>query len=94
MARQKALYVWILGNANLWTGHRSLNVGHLAKPFFVANQKKVGWKQSISNLWMKTPLGLTTAKIAMASSQFKETDYTYPLYVYDISRADETDLDK
>jgi hypothetical protein len=40
MARKKALYQWILGNANLWAGHRSLNVGHLAKLFFVANQKK------------------------------------------------------
>ena len=34
MARQRALYEWILGNANLWAGHRSLNVGHLGKPFF------------------------------------------------------------
>jgi hypothetical protein len=34
MARKKSLYEWILGNANLWAGHRSLNVGHLAKPFF------------------------------------------------------------
>ncbi len=40
MARKRALYEWILGNANLWVEHRSLNVGHLAKPFFVANQKK------------------------------------------------------
>jgi hypothetical protein len=34
MARKKSLYEWILGNANLWAEHRSLNVGHLAKPFF------------------------------------------------------------
>ena len=40
MARQRAIYEWILGNANLWAGHRSLNVGHLAKPFFVADQRK------------------------------------------------------
>ncbi len=38
--QKKALNEAILGNANLWTGHRSLNVGHLAKPFFVANQRK------------------------------------------------------
>ena len=51
----------------------------------------------ISILRMKTQPGLTNAKIAMASSQkpictggilIKEADYTYPLYVYDISRAD------
>jgi hypothetical protein len=40
MARKKALYEWILGNANLWAGQRSLNVGHLAKPLFVASQKR------------------------------------------------------
>jgi hypothetical protein len=38
--RKKALNEWILGNANLWAGHRSLIVGHLAKPFFVADQRK------------------------------------------------------
>jgi hypothetical protein len=37
MARKKSLNKAILGNANLWAGHRSLNVGFLAKPFFVAN---------------------------------------------------------
>jgi hypothetical protein len=40
MARKKALYEWILGNANLWAGHRSLNIGHLAKPFFRQIKKK------------------------------------------------------
>ena len=40
MARQKALYVWILGNANLWAAQRSLNVGHLAKPFFRQIKKR------------------------------------------------------
>jgi hypothetical protein len=40
MARKGALYEWILGNANLWVGHRSLNVGHLAKPFFRQIKKK------------------------------------------------------
>ena len=40
MARKKALYEWILGNANLWAGHRSLNVGNLAKPFFRQIKKK------------------------------------------------------
>jgi hypothetical protein len=40
MARKRALYEWILGNANLWAGHRSLNVGHLAKPFFRQIKKK------------------------------------------------------
>ena len=39
MARKRALYEWILGNANLWAAQRSLNLGHLAKPFFVANQR-------------------------------------------------------
>jgi hypothetical protein len=34
MARQRALNEWILGNANLWTGQRSLIVGHSGKPFF------------------------------------------------------------
>jgi hypothetical protein len=33
MARQRALNEWILGNANLWAGQRSLIVGHLRKPF-------------------------------------------------------------
>ena len=41
MARQRALNEAILGNANLWAGHRSLNVGHLAKPFFRQIKKGV-----------------------------------------------------
>jgi hypothetical protein len=34
MTRQRAVNEQILGNANLWAGLRSLNVGHLVKPFF------------------------------------------------------------
>ena len=34
MARQRALSEWVLGNANLWTGPRSLIVGHCGKLFF------------------------------------------------------------
>ena len=34
MARQRALSEWILSNGNLWTGPRSLIVGHCGKPFF------------------------------------------------------------
>ena len=41
MIRQRALYEWILGNANLWAERRSLNVGHLAKPFFQQIKKRV-----------------------------------------------------
>ena len=82
MARQRALYEWILGNGNLWAGQRSLIVGHSGKPIFrrikerIKNmqkpftiRRKAGWKQLISILRMKTQLGLMTAKIAMASSQ-------------------------
>ncbi len=40
MARKRALYQWILGNTTLWATQRSLNVGHLAKPFFCGKSKK------------------------------------------------------
>ena len=50
MARQRALYKWILGNANLWAGHRSLNVGHLAKPFFWQIKEKIkNMQQTVYN---------------------------------------------
>ena len=80
----------------IWASHFS---GELKKGEKICNKpfttrKKAGWKQLMSILRMRTQVGLMTAKIAMASSQFKETDYIHPLYVYDTSRADETDLDK
>ncbi len=50
MARQRALYEWILGNANLWAGHRSLNVGHLAKPFFrQIKERRKNMQQTVYN---------------------------------------------
>ena len=50
MARKKALYEWILGNANLWAGQRSLNVGHLAKPFFrQIEERRKNVQQTVNN---------------------------------------------
>jgi len=82
MARQRALSEWILSNGNLWAGQRSLIVGHLAKPIFrrikerrknmqqsVYNPQK-GWLETIDiDFTDETQLGLTNAKIAMASSR-------------------------
>ena len=34
MTRQRSLNRLILGNGNLWTGHRSSLVGHLRRPLF------------------------------------------------------------
>ena len=50
ITRQRALYEWILGNANLWAGHRSLNVGHLAKPFFrQIKERRKNMQQTVYN---------------------------------------------
>ena len=49
-ARKKALSEWILGNANLWAGNRSLNVGHLGKPFFrQINERRKNMQQTVYN---------------------------------------------
>ena len=50
MARQRALNKQILGNANLWAGQRSLNVGHLAKPFFrQIEERRKNVQQTVNN---------------------------------------------
>ena len=50
MARQRALYEWILSNANLWAGHRSLNVGHLGKSFFrPIKERRKNMQQTVYN---------------------------------------------
>jgi hypothetical protein len=116
MARKKALYKWILGNAYLWAGHRSLNVGHLAKPFLWQIKKRSrNMEQTVYNpqkgrletinieftdentTWFddcEDNHGIFSITDLQACILIKEADYSYPLYVYDISRADETDLDK
>ncbi len=110
MARKKALYEWILGNANLWAGQRSLNVGHLAKPFFRQIKKRSrnmqqtafnpqnGRQETInieftdeSTTWFddcEDSHGIFSITDLQAGILIKEADYTYPLYIYDISRAD------
>jgi hypothetical protein len=110
MARKKSLYEWILGNANLWTGHRSLNVGHLAKPFFRPIKERIkNMQQTIYNpqkgrletinvnftdentTWFdncEDNHGIFSITDFQGSILIKEADYTSPLYVYDISRAD------
>jgi hypothetical protein len=50
MARQKALSEWILGNGNLWTGPRSLIVGHSAKPVFrQIKERRKNMQQTVYN---------------------------------------------
>jgi hypothetical protein len=50
MARQKALNEWILGNGNLWTGQKSLIVGHLGKPFFrQIKERRKNMQQTVYN---------------------------------------------
>jgi hypothetical protein len=50
MTRQKALNKWILGNANLWAGHRSWIVGHLGKPFFrQIKERRKNMQQTVYN---------------------------------------------
>jgi hypothetical protein len=110
MARQRALNEAILGNANLWAGHRSLIVGHLGKPFF--RQIKKRRKNMQQTVYNPQKGGLETINIEFTDENttwfddcqdnhgifsitdllggilIKEADYTYPLYVYDISKAD------
>ena len=110
IARKKALYQWILGNANLWAGHRSLNVGHLAKPFFrqikkgsrnmeqTAFNPQNGRPETInieftdeSTTWFddcEDSHGIFSITDLQIGILIKEADYTYPLYVDDLSRAD------
>jgi len=50
MARQRALSEWVLGNGNLWAGHRSLIVGHCRKPFFrQIKDRKKNMEQTVYN---------------------------------------------
>jgi hypothetical protein len=50
MARQRALNEQVLGNANLWAGQRSLNVEHLAKPFFrQIEERRKNVQQTVNN---------------------------------------------
>ena len=50
MARQRAPNEAILGNANLWAGHRSLIVGHLGKPFFrQIKERRKNMQQTVYN---------------------------------------------
>jgi hypothetical protein len=50
MARQRDLNEWILGNGNLWAGHRSLIVGHCAKPFFrQIKERRKNMQQTVYN---------------------------------------------
>ena len=110
MTRQKALNEWILGNANLWAGQRSLNVGHLGKPFFrQIREKRKSMQQTVYNpqkgrletintdftdentTWFdecEDSHGIFSITDLQAGILIKEADYTYPLYVYDITRAD------
>ena len=110
MARKRALYDAILGNANLWAAHRSLNVGHLAKPFFRQIKKRSrNMEQTVYNPQKGRPEtinieftdenttwfddcedshGIFSITDLQAGILIKEEDYTYPLYVYDIFRAD------
>jgi hypothetical protein len=110
MTRQKALNEAILGNADLWAGHRSLNVGHLAKPFFRPIKERIkNMQQTIYNpqkgrletinvnftdentTWFdncEDNHGIFSITDFQGGILIKEADYTSPLYVYDISRAD------
>ena len=110
MARKRALYEWILGNANLWAGHRSLIVGHLAKPFFRPIKERIkNMQQTVYNpqkgrletididftdentTWFddcEDSHGIFSITDLQAGILIKKPDYTYPLYVYDISRSD------
>ena len=110
MTRQKALNEAILGNADLWAGHRSLNVGHLAKPFFRPIKERIkNMQQTIYNpqkgrletinvnftdentTWFdncEDNHGIFPITDFQGGILIKEADYTTPLYVYDISRAD------
>ena len=109
MAHKRALNEGILGNANLWVGHRSLNVGHLAKPFFRQIKKRSrnmeqtafnpqnGRPETInieftdeSTNWFddcEDSHGIFSITDLQVGILIKEADYTYPLYVYDLSRA-------
>ena len=50
MAWQRGLYEWILGNANLWAGQRSLIVGHSGKPFFRRIKERIkNMQQTVYN---------------------------------------------
>lgn len=110
MARQRVLNKAILGNANLWAGHRPLIVGHLGKPLFrQINERKKNMQQTVYNpqkgrletinvnftdentTWFddcEDNHGIFSITDLQAGILIKEADYTYPLYVYDISRAD------
>ena len=110
MARQKARNEAILGNANLWTGHRSLIVGHLGKPLFrQINERRKNMQQTVYNpqkgrletinvnftdentTWFddcEDNHGIFSITDLQGGILIKEDDYTYPLYVYDISRVD------
>jgi hypothetical protein len=110
MARKKALYGWILGNANLWAGHRSLNVGHLRESFFwQIKERRKNMQQTVYNpqkgrletinvnftdentTWFdncEDNHGIFSITDFQGGILIKEADYTSPLYVYDISRAD------
>ena len=110
MARQRALNEAILGNANLWAGHRSLNVGHLRESFFWQIKKRSRNMQQTAHNPQKGRLetinvnftdenttwfdncednhGIFSITDFQGGILIKEADYTSPLYVYDISRAD------
>lgn len=50
MTRQRALNEGILGNANLWAGQRSLNVGLSGKPFFRRIKERIkNMQQTVYN---------------------------------------------
>ena len=98
-----------MGNANLWTGQRSLNVGHLAKPFFrqikerIKNMQKTVYNPQKGRLetvnidftdenttWFdecEDSHGILSITDLQGGILIKEADYTYLLYLYDISRA-------
>jgi hypothetical protein len=109
MTRKRALSEGILGNANLWAGHRSLIVGHLGKPFFrQIKERRKNMQQTVYNpqrgrletinvnftdentTWFddcEDNHGIFSITDFQAGILIKEADYTYPLYLYDISRS-------
>jgi hypothetical protein len=110
ITRQRALNEWILSNANLWAGQRSLIVEHSGKPFFRRIKERIkNMQQTVYNpqkgkletiniditdentTWFdecEDKHGIFSTTDLQEGILIKEADYTYPLYVYDISRAD------
>jgi hypothetical protein len=94
MARQRALNEWILGNANLWTGQRSLIVGHSGKPFFRqikdrrTNMEKTVYNPQKSRL-ETINIEFTDENTTWFDDHEKiEEVYMVTDFVYDVSRSD------